>query len=127
MSTKTKVASTKATLKHATKTATTSKKAAKYDASITRTKLRQFLTDNCFSGIFSITATTKSGQTRKFTGRLTAPHAYKPKGSKNVPDVASLGMLRMWDMTAKPAPGWRTVNLPEVTEVKANKKTYRVR
>lgn len=116
-------AATKASSKVASKTAMKKKPAVKYDGTIRRTQLAKFIQENCKAGMFSILATTKGGKETLFTGRLTAPKAAPSKGTRPVPNVASVGMLRIYDVPKK---GWRTVDLRTATQLKANKKVYKI-
>lgn len=121
-----------ATTRAAKPTAPAKKSAQKYDGTLARTKILSTLEAYGKGKIFSITANTKETENRVFTGRLTAPKSVTDAQTsrartgrrRGAPNVASIGMLRMWDMINK---GWRTVNLQEVTMLKAGGKVLRVR
>lgn len=103
-------------------TVATQKPTAPKSTPLARTKVLETIKANGGAKIFSIKAPTKKDPNRVFTGRLTPPKANTPQTAGS--NVASLGMLRIWDMVNK---GWRTVNLQKCTQLKLGGTVYTIK
>jgi len=88
---------------------------------ISRTQAATLITESN-GKIFTATVTKKDGKSRKMNCRL---HVKKGvKGKTKTPNIGLLGMVKVYDMQEK---GYRTLNLPNVTELRINKSSYTVR